>query len=182
VADDDLVASARCARGRRPLASLANRRFLIPCPPSTLGSGVFAAQVALLLVGRSAAQVPAAEQLDGGVNPDADIAHNPYIDVDVTKPVHVSGWLATETEDDGCSVTTSPCEINTIANPPYDFAVSSCRYRVISGFHCRFRTVSPPEWWFRIRHRSGHGRRACDIIAIPVPDRTISNASVPLRA
>jgi len=68
------------------------------------------------------------------INTDADAAHNPTVETDVTKEVHQMGWAATEYEDDSGDRATLNGEINDSADNPYSFVPTDVGFSDASSF------------------------------------------------
>ena len=68
------------------------------------------------------------------INTSADAAHNPTVEVDVTKSVHQMGWAATEYEDDNGDLSTLDAEVNESANNSYSFVASDINFTDAGAF------------------------------------------------
>jgi hypothetical protein len=68
------------------------------------------------------------------VNTDADAAHNPTVETDVTKEAHQMGWSPTEYEDDSGDLATLDGEVNDSADNPYSFVATDVDFSDASSF------------------------------------------------
>lgn len=85
---------------------------------------LFLVLVVFAVVASSAAVPVAATDHGTKTNCDADAAHNPYIDADVTKTSHEMSWTALEYENDSGEVEAIPGELNTSETNPHQFTFS----------------------------------------------------------
>lgn len=79
---------------------------------------------ALTILSVAVAPVLAANTGPGAINEDADAAHNPYLEADVTKATHEMGWGPMAYEDDQGDKTTLPAELNSSVENPYSLTYS----------------------------------------------------------